>query len=138
MAKDATENVIDGVKQATVKLPKVTETLQKKSSLRQLLSHRSSSKLAEPASSEGSTSEIVVQHDENSKSLSADLRNADTVVGEAHKRWEDLEAHERETWKRRLIDAGEWAVEEGEAVLKGLFFQNIALAVGAAVEHGMG
>jgi len=35
------------------------------------------------------------------------------------------------------MDAGEWAVEEGEAVLNGVFFQNIGLAVGAVVRAEM-
>ena len=134
-ASEAGKSIKETVQEATERAAEGAQKAQKSLGLRQLLSRRSSS---ESASSETSPSDIIVQHDENSKSLSADIRDAETVMDHTHKKWEELEAHERETWKRRLIDAGEWAVEEGEAVLKGVFFQNIALAVGAAVGHGMG
>ena len=136
--QDASETVSDGVKGAVAEVSKSVESAQKKLGLRHLLSHRFSGKSADVASSDDSPSDIIVQHNENSKSLSADVRDADTVIGDAHKKWEDLEVHERETWKHRLTEAGEWAVEEGEAVFKGVFFQNIALAVGAAAGHGIG
>lgn len=136
--QDGSETVSDGMKEATAEVWKGAESAQKKLGLRHLLSRRSSSKSTDTALSDDSPSDIIVQHDENSESLSADVRDADTVIGDAHKKWEDLEAHERETWKRRLVEAGEWAADEGEAVLKGVFFQNIALAVGAAAGHVMG
>ena len=135
--QDAGEAAKVSVEQATEHVSNSAQKAQRLG-LRDLLSQRSSSSAAESMSSEHFPSEIIVQHDENSESVSAHVRDASTATGDAHKKWEDLEAHERETWKRRLIDAGEWAVEEGEAVLKGIFFQNIALAVGAAVGHGMG
>lgn len=105
---------------------------QEKLSLRDLLSRQASS-YTESAASQDSTSGIIVRHDEANQALSADVGDADTVVRETHKRWEELDQHEREMWKGRLVDAGEWAVEEGEAVLKGVFFRNIGMAVGAAV-----
>ena len=108
----------------------------KKLGLRDLLSRRRSPD-PKTASLKGSASDIVVRHDEANQALSADVRGSNTLIEETHKKWEELEQHERETWKKRLIDAGEWAVEEGEAVLKGVFFQNIALAVGAAVQAGL-
>lgn len=137
VVQDAGETVKGSVKEATEEVSQRAEKAQEKLGLRHLLSRRPSSNSAESVSSKDSPSDIIVQHDENSKALSADIRDTNTVIGDAHKKWEDLEAHERETWKRRLIDAGEWAVEEGEAVLKGVFFQNIALAVGEAVGHGV-
>ena len=136
--QDAGEAAKNNVEQAAADVSDSAEKAQKKLGLRNLLSQRSASSAAESVSSEDFPSDIIVQHDENSQSVSADVRDASTVIGDAHKKWEDLDIHERETWKRRLIDAGEWAVEEGEAVLKGIFFQNIGLAVGAAVGHGLG
>ena len=47
--------------------------------------------------------------------------------------WEDLLDHEKEIWKKRLVDAGEWSVSEGESVLKGVLFSQVAGAVGGAV-----
>ncbi|KAL8796472.1 MAG: hypothetical protein Q9195_001146 [Heterodermia aff. obscurata] len=136
--QDAGEAAKNTFEQATENVSDKAEKAQRRLGLRNLLAQRSASRAEGSVSSEDFPSDIIVQHDENSKSISADVRDASIVIGDAHKRWEDLEAHERETWKRRLIDAGEWAVEEGEAVLKGVFFQNIALAVGAAVGHGLG
>jgi hypothetical protein len=49
------------------------------------------------------------------------------------RRWEDLHEEERNRWKRRLSEAGHWTVEEGEQILRGIFFGELAAAVGAAV-----
>lgn len=46
------------------------------------------------------------------------------------KQWDEMKEDEREGWRRRLVHAGEWAVEEGEAVLQGIFFSGVAGAVG--------
>lgn len=54
------------------------------------------------------------------------------------KRWDELEEAERERWKSALIKAGEWAVEEGEAVLKGVFFSGWAGVVGEVVAGVVG
>ncbi|KKZ58524.1 hypothetical protein EMCG_05511 [[Emmonsia] crescens] len=49
------------------------------------------------------------------------------------RKWEDLHQHEREAWKEKLITAGHWAVEEGEAILRGLFFGQVAGVMEGAV-----
>ena len=61
----------------------------------------------------------------------------DTMEGVAEKgrRWEDLAGHEKDRWKQRLSHAGEWAFEEGEAILKGVFFGELGREVGQAI-HG--
>ncbi|OJD11091.1 hypothetical protein AJ78_08062 [Emergomyces pasteurianus Ep9510] len=48
------------------------------------------------------------------------------------RKWEDLHEHEREAWKEKLVAAGHWAVEEGEAILRGLFFGRVTEAHGGA------
>ena len=71
--------------------------------------------------------------------LSAVL-HPEEIIQQRHKgarKWEDLASHEKEAWKRRLVDAGQWTVEEGEIVLKGVFFSGLAGAVGAAVHAGL-
>ena len=68
--------------------------------------------------------------------LSAELYHPDRIAekhGSMAKKWEDLLEHERLAWKLRLIEAGEWAIEEGESVLKGVFFSGLAQGVGRAV-----
>ncbi len=47
--------------------------------------------------------------------------------------WDDLAEHEKENWRRRLTEAGEWAAEQGEAILKGIFFGEIGGQIGHAV-----
>ncbi|KAI9710812.1 MAG: hypothetical protein M1812_007360 [Candelaria pacifica] len=59
--------------------------------------------------------------------------NEEVVKRQGAKKWEDLESHERENWKRRLIEAGEWTVAEGESVLRGVFFGGVAGVVGQVV-----
>ncbi|EEQ85942.2 uncharacterized protein BDCG_09211 [Blastomyces dermatitidis ER-3] len=49
------------------------------------------------------------------------------------RKWEDLHEHEREAWKEKLRAAGHWAVEEGEAILRGLFFGQVAGGMAGAV-----
>ena len=41
-----------------------------------------------------------------------------------------LAEDEKKTWKVRLLRSGEWSLEEGEAVLKGIFFSALANVVG--------
>lgn len=52
------------------------------------------------------------------------------------KSWEALSHEEKEGWKKRLKDAGHWAEDMGEAVLKGVVFGELAGAVGHAVRGG--
>lgn len=53
------------------------------------------------------------------------------------RRWEDLKPHEKRSWMRRLEDAGVWTLREGESVLKGVFFSEVAGAVAGAVRAGL-
>ena len=63
--------------------------------------------------------------------ISAEVRHdAEVVKDETLKRWEDLEEHQKVGWKKRLSDAGHWAESQGEAVLKGVFFSELAGVVG--------
>jgi prolactin regulatory element-binding protein len=40
-------------------------------------------------------------------------------------------------WKEKLTSAGMWAVEEGETVLKGIFFSEAAGIVGQMAQAAM-
>lgn len=82
--------------------------------------------------------DIIVRHapDKGGETaLSAELRDAKEVVeGEQEvKRWEEMEEHEKRTWRERLVKSGQWTLEEGEAVLKGIFFSGLANVVGGVV-----
>ncbi|KAH9221822.1 hypothetical protein DL95DRAFT_518970 [Leptodontidium sp. 2 PMI_412] len=49
------------------------------------------------------------------------------------KTWEELPKAQKEGWKKRLSDAGHWAEDMGETVLKGVLFSELAGVVGDAV-----
>ena len=65
--------------------------------------------------------------------LSAAVHDSEESARADGRKWEDLEDHEREQWKRRLTKAGEWTADEGESILKGILFGELAEAVGHAI-----
>ncbi|KAF1809267.1 hypothetical protein P152DRAFT_423210, partial [Eremomyces bilateralis CBS 781.70] len=69
--------------------------------------------------------------------LLAELHHDEAVLhaDPGARRWEELSKREQESWKGRLVRAGEWAVEEGETVLKGVFFSGLAGFVGEAARE---
>lgn len=84
---------------------------------------------------------MVIHDDEESGKLKAGFHRPGAGEGgdEAKvRRFEELSQREKELWKQRLREAGVWAVDEGEAVLKGVFFGSVAGAVGEAVRGAMG
>ena len=105
---------------------------QTKLGLRDLLSQRN---IGSDTLDNANNHDIVVRHDSKENALSAELRDPSQVIEEEHKgkRWEELKAEEKAAWKKRLTEAGEWTVAEGEAVLKGILFSGLAAGVGAAV-----
>lgn len=56
----------------------------------------------------------------------------------AAKKWEELTKHQQQQWKERLTKAGEWVETEGETILKGVFFSELAGAVGQAAAEAIG
>lgn len=81
---------------------------------------------------------MVIHDDEESGKLKAGFhRPGAEGSGAGVKKFEELSKKEKEIWKQRLREAGVWAVDEGEAVLKGVFFGSVAGAVGAAVRGAM-
>lgn len=130
-ASEAAQTPLDVVHRATVKA-------QKKLGLRDLLKRRDMGSDTSDNANDGA--DIIVRHspaEGGETALSAELRDSNEVIQGEHKakRWEELKAHEKETWKRRLVDAGEWTAAEGEAVLKGVFFSGLANAMGGIVGH---
>ncbi len=62
--------------------------------------------------------------------------DADVVKQETLKKWEELSESQKKSWKQKLVDAGHWAEQQGENVLKGVLFSEIAGAVGNMVGGG--
>jgi len=108
---------------------------QEKPSLRDLLSQRNVGSDTSDSANDGL--ELIVRDSAIAEgagsALSAELIHEDEVVKEKHKvkRWEELAAREKETWRKRLIEAGHWTADEGEAVLKGVLFSGLAKIAGA-------
>ncbi len=119
---------------------KAIEFTEEKLSLRHLLSQRKSRSGDQDNSEAPTTDVIVVTPHGDGTALSVDVRDPATVVKDTitGKKWEEMEEAEREGWKRRLIEAGEWAVEEGENVLKGVFFSGLGGLVGERVMDVLG
>ncbi|KAK5090057.1 hypothetical protein LTR05_000226 [Lithohypha guttulata] len=66
--------------------------------------------------------------------LSAEMRHEAEIVKEGTlKRWEHLTQEDQRTWKQKLKDAGHWTEQQGETVLKGVFFGQLAGIVGNMV-----
>lgn len=50
------------------------------------------------------------------------------------KHWDELEHHQKQYWKEKLKNAGQWAEHEGESVLKGVLWSTYAGLVGQVGE----
>jgi hypothetical protein len=90
---------------------------------------------------EGAPEKALVIHGdpETGSALSAEVHEGAEDVVKKHaeaKRWEELSHEERKRWRDGLADAGMWAVEEGETILKGIFFSQAGALVGQ-VAHGV-
>jgi len=115
------------VEQVRDAVPGVEDMKSKtKFGLRHLLEWRSSGDTAGKA--------IMVRNE--GTDVSAEVHDDEGIVRREGKRWEDLEEHERESWKQKLIDTGDWVADEGEAIFKGVFFGEIAGAIGQAFAGG--
>jgi prolactin regulatory element-binding protein len=53
------------------------------------------------------------------------------------KKWEELSPHQQQKWKQRLADAGQWSADYSETILKGVFFSEVAGAVGRAAAQAL-
>lgn len=84
---------------------------------------------------------LVIHHDAEGTELSTEVHESTDDVIRKHteaKQWEELSEQERHYWRKKLSDAGMWAVGEGETILKSIFFGNIAGAIGAAAQGVIG
>ncbi|KAF2793951.1 hypothetical protein K505DRAFT_407775 [Melanomma pulvis-pyrius CBS 109.77] len=77
---------------------------------------------------------VVIHHDpDTDSSLSTEVHADTDEVVKRHteaKKWEELSHAEQKRWKEKLTGAGMWAVEEGETILKGIFFSQAGNFVG--------
>ncbi|KIW20539.1 hypothetical protein PV08_01114 [Exophiala spinifera] len=80
---------------------------------------------------------IVVRDGAEAGELSTEVleHDANLVRDETLKKWEELSEHQKRSWKRKLIDTGHWAEKQGEGVLKGILFSELAGVVGNMVAN---
>lgn len=84
---------------------------------------------------------LVIHPDAEGAGLSTEVHESTDEVVRKHteaKQWEELSEEEKHYWRRKLSEAGMWAVGEGETILKSIFFGNIAGAIGAAAQGVIG
>jgi prolactin regulatory element-binding protein len=85
---------------------------------------------------------LVVHIDpETDGKLSTEVHEGHVDVVKKHaeaKRWEELSKGEQMEWKEKLAHAGMWAVEEGETVLKGIFFGQLGGVIGGVAQGVLG
>lgn len=105
--------------------------------IRDLLSRHHIHRRHVPSASDDAIPHMLIQDDEEGN-LKAGFHRVGQEGGKAVKRFEELGEKEREAWKKRLQEVGVWAEDEGEKVLKGVFFGGVAAAVGQAVGRAMG
>ncbi|KAI9679055.1 MAG: hypothetical protein M1829_001725 [Trizodia sp. TS-e1964] len=85
------------------------------------------------ASPQGRGNLIHVGQNEEGMLDTAAHEDEDKLLQSGSKRWEDLGAHEKEGWKKKLTEAGQWAGDEAETVFKGVFFGQLAGIVAQAM-----
>ncbi|KAF2116001.1 hypothetical protein BDV96DRAFT_646166 [Lophiotrema nucula] len=90
-----------------------------------------------PDSATRSTKALVIHHDPEQEELSTEVHDSHEEVLRRHKenvkKYDELSHPEREYWKKKLTDAGMWAVEEGETILKSIFFGQAGGLIGQMV-----
>lgn len=101
------------------------------------LHHKENKHLPEP---EKKVVVITVPEAEGAAPLAAQV-HADTaevlVKGSEARKWEDLSEKQQKRWKDRLTEAGQWSADYGETILKGVFFSEVAGAVGRAAAEAL-
>ncbi|KAL9601704.1 MAG: hypothetical protein Q9219_002315 [cf. Caloplaca sp. 3 TL-2023] len=80
---------------------------------------------------------MLIHHDDEGN-LKAGFHRVGQGAASGVKKFEDLSEKEKKAWMERLQEAGVWAKDEGEAVLKGVFFGGVATTVGQVVGRALG
>jgi glycyl-tRNA synthetase len=80
------------------------------------------------------TTKAIIVRDMGMGEVSTEVRpDSELVKDETIKKWEELSELQKRGWKQKLKDAGHWVESQGEGVLKGVLFSELAGAVGDLV-----
>lgn len=103
-----------------------TNTGNQRQSLRDLLRPRQEQEAATDAVTAGVNNNIIVRctttDDGTSNEILIETIPSEQQIQDETRPWEELGEEQQSLWKQRLADAGHWAVEEGETILKGVLF----------------
>lgn len=144
-AASAVESIISAISAAPSSIPTIIPTSPPSWSLSDLQSQlaallASAADSAEYSAEEGEEAvqaAAIVVRDTGSE-VSAELRRgAELVRDETVRKWEELTERERRGWRERLQEAGHWVEGQGEKVLKGILFSELAGVVGAAAAEAV-
>lgn len=128
---DAVRAAVEKAEQA---VPPEQDTADAKvSSLRQLVGHD-----AEGGEESGAARKTVLvrPHHEDGEQVAVSMHEEEGIV-EGAKKFDELTHEEKERWKGRLVKAGQWTLDEGEAVLKGVLFSEYAAVVGGGLRDAV-
>lgn len=85
---------------------------------------------------------LIIHHDPDTDgALSTEVHDGHEAVLKKHdaaKKWDELSPEDQIAWKKKLTDAGMWAVDEGETILKSIFFGQIGGLVGQVAQGVLG
>ncbi|KAJ9618536.1 hypothetical protein H2204_013020 [Knufia peltigerae] len=125
-AHSATERVKDAAEDVQSEIAQVVSDLEK--TLEDFV--KENSRLETPKA-------IIVRDGAEAGELSTEVleHDADLIKDETLKKWEELSEHQKRNWKRKLIETGQWAEKQGESVLKGILFSELAGMVGNMVAN---
>jgi hypothetical protein len=97
--------------------------------------HKESGHLPDPAKKA-----IILSAPEEGTELSTEVHEspADVLKQDATaKKWEELSKTQQQQWKEKLKKAGAWSADYGETIFKGVFFSELAGAVGRAAAEAL-
>ncbi|KAG9750425.1 hypothetical protein KCU73_g6574, partial [Aureobasidium melanogenum] len=85
-----------------------------------------------PGGSNPEDKAVIVRDEGEGKNLALSMWDEKEYLKQDEKarHWHELNDEEQNVWRKRLIDAGHWTVEEGETILKGVVFSSWAGFVG--------
>jgi prolactin regulatory element-binding protein len=84
---------------------------------------------------------IILSAPEEGTELSTEVHESTEDVlkqDAAAKKWEELSHSQQQQWKEKLKKAGAWSADYGETIFKGVFFSELAGAVGRAAAEAVG
>lgn len=92
-----------------------------------------------PGGSNPEDKAVIVRDEGEGKNLALSMWDKQEYLkqDEKAKHWHELNDEEQHVWRKRLVDAGHWTVEEGETILKGVLFSSWAGFVGRVAGEAM-